>query len=56
MSRHQLPRRVSEVLLSPVHGELAPKELAAWILEDRLPVRLQLQVHKYVWGADVRGV
>jgi glucose dehydrogenase len=31
-------------------------ELAEWILHDRLPVRLQLQIHKYVWGADVRGV
>ncbi len=32
------------------------KELAAWILADALPVRLQLQAHKYIWGADVRGV
>jgi 7-carboxy-7-deazaguanine synthase len=31
-------------------------DLAGWILEDGLPVRLQLQVHKYIWGADVRGV
>jgi 7-carboxy-7-deazaguanine synthase len=39
-----------------VHGVLESKQLAAWILEDRLPVRLQLQVHKYIWGADARGV
>ena len=44
------------VLFSPSHGELLPKDLAAWILEDQLPVRLQLQAHKYIWGADVRGV
>jgi 7-carboxy-7-deazaguanine synthase len=44
------------VLFSPVHGVLAPADLAAWILADRLPVRLQLQSHKYIWGADVRGV
>ena len=43
------------VLFSPVHGVLAAKDLAAWILADRLPVRLQLQAHKYIWGADVRG-
>jgi 7-carboxy-7-deazaguanine synthase len=41
---------------SPVHGRLDPAELAGWILRDRLPVRLQLQLHKYVWGAETRGV
>jgi 7-carboxy-7-deazaguanine synthase len=35
---------------------LAPRELAEWILADRLPVRLQLQAHKYIWSADARGV
>jgi 7-carboxy-7-deazaguanine synthase len=44
------------VLFSPVHGVLDPKDLSAWILEDRLPVRLQLQIHKHIWGPDVRGV
>lgn len=42
--------------LSPVHGELEPSELAAWILDDRLQVRLNLQLHKYIWGADATGV
>lgn len=56
VARHALIGRTAAVLLSPVHGVLAPKELAAWILEDRLAVRLQLQTHKYIWGADVRGV
>jgi 7-carboxy-7-deazaguanine synthase len=54
--RHGLEGRVAAVLFSPVHGVLDPKALAAWILEDRLGVRLQLQAHKYIWGADVRGV
>jgi len=54
--RHQLAGRVAAVLFSPVHGVLDPKDLAAWILEDRLEVRLQLQVHKFIWGADARGV
>ncbi|MFP4624344.1 MAG: 7-carboxy-7-deazaguanine synthase QueE [Gemmatimonadota bacterium] len=44
------------VLFSPVWGDLGPDELAGWILEDRLRVRFQLQLHKLVWGADVTGV
>ena len=56
IARHDLGGRCAAILLSPVHGVLAPKDLAAWMLEDRLPVRLQLQAHKYIWGADVRGV
>ena len=56
IAEHQLPGRVAAILMSPVHGVLEAKELAGWILADRLPVRLQLQVHKYIWGATVRGV
>jgi len=44
------------VLFSPVFGELAPKDLAVWILESCLPVRLQLQQHKYIWDPAARGV
>lgn len=53
---HELAGRTTAVLFSPVHNVLEGKQLAAWILEDRLPVRLQLQVHKYIWGAETRGV
>jgi 7-carboxy-7-deazaguanine synthase len=53
---HELAGRTAAVLFSPVHNVLEGKQLAAWILEDRLPVRLQLQVHKYIWGAETRGV
>ena len=56
VTRHRLVPRVAAVLFSPVHGVLPPADLAAWILEDRLAVRLQLQSHKYIWGAHVRGV
>lgn len=56
VAAHELASRVGAVLFSPVHGVLHPRELAAWILADRLPVRLQLQVHKYIWGASTRGV
>jgi 7-carboxy-7-deazaguanine synthase len=46
----------TEVLFSPVHGRLDPRDLVAWIVRDRLPVRVNLQLHKYVWGANTRGV
>jgi 7-carboxy-7-deazaguanine synthase len=39
-----------EVLFSPAQGELSPTDLADWILRDRLPVRMQLQLHKILWG------
>jgi 7-carboxy-7-deazaguanine synthase len=44
------------VLFSAVTGELEPRRLADWILESRLPVRLQLQLHKYIWDPSARGV
>jgi 7-carboxy-7-deazaguanine synthase len=56
LGRYELDRRAAAVLFSPVHGVLDPKELSAWVLADRLPVRVQLQIHKYIWGADARGV
>ena len=54
--RHDLLTRCAAVLFSPVHGVLDPKQLAEWILADRLPVRLQLQAHKYIWSPETRGV
>lgn len=44
------------VLFSPVFGEMDPRQLAEWVLADRLPVRFQLQMHKYIWAPDMRGV
>jgi len=44
------------VLFGPVWGRLEPRTLVEWILEDRLPVRFQVQLHKYVWSSDARGV
>jgi 7-carboxy-7-deazaguanine synthase len=54
--REQLAGKVAAVLFSPVHGELDPKQLAEWVIADRLPVRVQLQVHKYIWSPETRGV
>jgi 7-carboxy-7-deazaguanine synthase len=51
-------RRLTErcpVLFSPVHGQLDPGELARWVLDDGLPVRLQVQLHKYLWPGVTRG-
>lgn len=51
MNEYQLDDRC-EVLFSPIHGELKPAELADWIVADNLPVRMQLQIHKYLWGDE----
>jgi 7-carboxy-7-deazaguanine synthase len=56
VTRESLSSRVAAVLFSPVHGVLDPRQLAEWILADRLAVRLQLQAHKYIWSPDTRGV
>ena len=55
-AKHRLSGRCAAVLFSPVHGVLDAKALAEWILGDKLPVRLQLQAHKYIWDATTRGV
>lgn len=52
----ELARRAGALLLSPAFGQLAPAALAAWILEDRLPARLQIQLHKQIWPGISRGV
>ena len=53
--RHRLEGRV-EVLLSPSHGQVDPRDLARWMLESGVRARLNIQIHKVVWGADARGV
>ena len=52
---HDLGLRVDDILFSPSYEELAPALLAQWVLEDRLKVRMQLQLHKQIWG-DKKGV
>jgi 7-carboxy-7-deazaguanine synthase len=56
VARGDWAAKVAAILFSPVHGRLLPAELAAWVLADRLPVRVQLQVHKYIWEPGTRGV
>jgi 7-carboxy-7-deazaguanine synthase len=49
------PQRRYSILFSTVFGRLQPQQLAEWIIADRLPVRFQLQQHKYLWDPDARG-
>lgn len=52
VDEYALCERVGEVLFSPSHAELAPRQLAEWIVEDNLPVRFQMQLHKYLWNDE----
>jgi 7-carboxy-7-deazaguanine synthase len=56
VSKHDQVGRCAAVHFSPVHGVQDPKQLAAWVLADRLKVRVQLQLHKYIWDPTTRGV
>jgi 7-carboxy-7-deazaguanine synthase len=56
IARHDLARRAAAVHLSPVHGRLSPRTLSEWVLADRVPARVQLQIHKYIWDPATRGV
>jgi 7-carboxy-7-deazaguanine synthase len=56
IARHRLGSGGPAVLLSPVHGVLDAKTLSEWMLADRLPARLQLQLHKFIWSPTTRGV
>ena len=55
LAQYDLTSRCS-VLFSPVFGSLDARELAEWILADKLSVRFQMQLHKYIWAPDMRGV
>jgi len=56
LERHDLAGLVDEVIFSPVFGHLVPRQLAEWILQDGLQVRMGLQLHKFIWDPDARGV
>lgn len=53
---HDLAARVRAVLFSPVFGQIEPRAIVSWILEDRLPVRFQIQMHKVIWEPTATGV
>jgi len=56
IDEHRLADRVNAVLLSCVWGELDPKDLVRWVLRDKVPVRVQIQMHKVIWDAAAEGV
>ena len=56
IARHDLARRAAVIHFSPVHGVMDPRTMAEWVLADNLPVRVQLQLHKYIWDPATRGV
>lgn len=55
-SKYALFQRKNPILISPVHDVMDTQELVKWILEDSLPIRLNLQIHKYIWNPSTRGV
>jgi len=56
IARHGLAHRAAAIHLSPVHGVMNPRLISEWVLADNLPVRVQLQLHKYIWDPTTRGV
>jgi 7-carboxy-7-deazaguanine synthase len=56
IQKYALTRKVDEILFSPMTAELSPQTLAEWMIRDRFPARLQLQLHKYIWPPEARGV
>jgi 7-carboxy-7-deazaguanine synthase len=56
IERHTLERRARAVLISPAWGAVDLKEIADWVASSGLNVRMQLQLHKYIWGPETRGV
>lgn len=55
-TKHNLYEAVNEVLFSPVFGVMEAKTLVEWILQDQLPIRLNLQLHKFIWDPKTKGV
>ena len=56
IAHHDLAERVKAVMVSPVFGSIEPRQIVEWMLEDRLPARFQLQIHKFIWEPRARGV
>jgi 7-carboxy-7-deazaguanine synthase len=56
VGEHRLAERCRAVLFSPIFGRIDPREIVDWILADKLPVRFQLQMHKFIWTPTQRGV
>ena len=53
---HDLVGRCGAVLFSPIFGRIEPRQIVEWIIADKLPVRFQLQMHKFIWDPKQKGV
>jgi 7-carboxy-7-deazaguanine synthase len=56
ITEHALDDRTPNLLVSTVFGKLSPRMVVEWVMADRLPVRVQLQMHKYIWSPETQGV
>ena len=56
VEKFQLEERCGTVLFSPIFGRIEPRQIVEWILEDKLRVRFQLQLHKFIWAPETKGV
>ena len=56
IERYNLQTKTSNILFSPAWGKLDPKTLIGWMMADLPPARLQLQIHKVIWGSNKKGV
>src|SRR5271166_6305364 len=56
VAEFDLANRCGTVLFSPIFGRIAPREIVDWMLEDKLTVRFQLQIHKFIWSPEAKGV
>jgi 7-carboxy-7-deazaguanine synthase len=56
LAEHRLAERCHCVLFSPIFDRIEPRCIVEWLLEDQLPVRFQLQLHKFIWAPDAKGV
>jgi 7-carboxy-7-deazaguanine synthase len=54
--RHLMDMNDVTILFSPAWGDIAASDLCAWVLQDHLPVRVQVQMHKIIWGPEAEGV
>jgi 7-carboxy-7-deazaguanine synthase len=53
---YNLAERCGTILFSPVFGKIEPRSIVEWLLADKLPVRFQLQLHKFIWAPETKGV
>jgi 7-carboxy-7-deazaguanine synthase len=56
IEKFDLAKRCGTLLFSPVFGKIEPRSIVEWLLADKLPVRFQLQLHKFIWAPDTKGV